>query len=188
LNLDCLKQKDNIYKKIEQSRNSYITTQISTNRCIDKNNTNITNKKKKELYPISARELNINNENFVNNKYSNRNCIGVLRKNNKNKNKTFKNSLNETCINSILFSYTNSNKSKNKFVKKTQEKNNQNLILSNFITKTFKERNDSKKANYNFRYEKSPKEQKKNQLIIIIPYQYIAMIYIQCYLIILIVV
>jgi hypothetical protein len=132
---------------MEPSRNFFITTRISTKRCIDKNNTNISCKKKKELYPLSARELNINNDNFSNDKYSNsnKNCIGVLKKNNKNKNKTFKNSLNETCINSILFSYTNSNKSKNKFIKKTQDKNNQNLIFSNFITKAFEERNDSKK-------------------------------------------
>ena len=151
LNLDYLKQKEKINKKKEPIKQSLISKKNSTNRCIGKNSTsncsNINNSKNVLPYPLSARELVINNNNFnnKNNKNNNnRNSIGVLRKNNnKYKHKTLKNWLNEAGVNSALFSYTNSYKNKNKFIKKTQTTNNQNLILSNLV----KKKNEIKKIN-----------------------------------------
>ena len=147
LNFDCIKQKDNIYKRKESTRKNLITTKNSTHSCIGKNSMNITEKKKKQFYPLSARESNIKNNNFIKKKYynSNRNFIGVLTKNNKCKNKTFKNSLNETCINNLLFNYTNSNKNKNQYIKIMQPRNNQKLIFSNVINKKYDKKYDTKK-------------------------------------------
>ena len=152
LNFDYLRHKDNIYKKKENIQKSVITKKDSANRYIGKsiitNCSNMNNNKKsKDLYPLSARELIITDNHFINNKnINNRNSIGVLRKNNnKYKPKNLKNSLNEIGVknNSTLFSYTNSYKNKNKFIKKTQTNNNPNLILSNLINK----KADTKKIN-----------------------------------------
>ena len=139
LNIDYLKQSDDLYKKIETNRISLDTKKnnIEINlKDIKVINNNINkSKKQNRIYPLSAREFNLNNNITFNNniKHFNR----ILPKSSKSKHKTLKNSLNEAGINNIIFGYSNSYKNKNKYIKKiqTNKMSNQNLILSNFINK-----------------------------------------------------
>ena len=149
LNLDLLKKNDNtnkMCKKIETAKEILMNKNIrafTSNDFLSKQlNNEINKKKKKESYPLSAREYNQNNNSTINSqlikniKY----FKGVLKKDNKHN--TLKNSLNEKGLNNIIFGYSNSYKNKNKYIKKIKNSkiSNHNLILSNFINKKDEEK------------------------------------------------
>ena len=151
LKLDLFKQNENIYKKIETTRESFIqkNNAINSNECLSKQlNNNVNIQKTIELCPLSAREYNKNNNNnsILNSQIIKniKNCNGVLKKDNKFMHKTLKNSLNEKGINNIISGYSNSYKNKNKYIKKIKNSkiSNHHLLLSNFINKKEEEKKE----------------------------------------------